>query len=35
MEDLRREFEFDYDPCPYPLPEGYDGLRAEWGGLIM
>lgn len=31
MADLRTEFEFDYDPCPYPLPEGYDGLTAEWG----
>ena len=20
-----------YDPCPYPVPEGYDGLEAEWG----
>jgi hypothetical protein len=31
MEDLQREFDFNYDPCPYPLPEGYDGLEAEWG----
>lgn len=31
MDDLQREFEFDYDPCPYPLPEGYNGLIAEWG----
>lgn len=31
MEDLQREFEFDYDPCPYPLPEGYNGLKVEWG----
>ena len=21
----------DFDPCPYPLPEGFDGLTAEWG----
>ena len=20
-----------YDPCPYPRPANYDGLRAEWG----
>jgi hypothetical protein len=20
-----------YDPCPYPKPDGYDGLIAEWG----
>lgn len=31
MDDLQREFQFDYDPCPYPLPEGYNGLTAEWG----
>lgn len=31
MESLNNEFAFDYDPCPYPLPEGYDGLDAEWG----
>lgn len=31
MEDMQKEFEFDYDPCPYPLPEGYNGLIAEWG----
>ena len=29
--DLRAEFEFNYDPCPYPRPDGYDGLLAEWG----
>lgn len=22
---------FDFDPCPYPLPEGFDGLGSEWG----
>lgn len=22
---------FDFDPCPYPLPEGFDGLVGEWG----
>tara|TARA_R110000868_G_scaffold141096_2_gene357247 strand:- start:908 stop:1396 length:489 start_codon:yes stop_codon:yes gene_type:complete len=26
------EFRFDFDPCPYPLPTGFDGLTAEWGG---
>jgi hypothetical protein len=29
--ELNREFNFDYDPCPFPKPEDYDGLRAEWG----
>lgn len=31
MDDLQREFSFDYDPCPYPLPKNYNGLTAEWG----
>ena len=22
---------FDFDPCPFPLPEGFDGLTMEWG----
>lgn len=29
--ELQAEFSFDYDPCPYPKPEGYNGLTAEWG----
>ena len=28
---LNTEFGFDFDPCPYPLPEGFDGLSCEWG----
>ena len=28
---LDAEFHFDFDPCPYPLPEGFDGLSCEWG----
>ncbi len=28
---LDREFVFDFDPCPFPLPEGFDGLTCEWG----
>lgn len=28
---LDAEFHFDFDPCPYPLPEGFDGLTCEWG----
>lgn len=29
---LNAEFgPFDFDPCPYPLPEGFDGLTCEWG----
>ena len=30
-ESLQAEFGFDFDPCPYPLPEGFDGLTSEWG----
>jgi hypothetical protein len=28
---LHCEFNFDFDPCPYPLPDGFDGLTCEWG----
>lgn len=28
---LDSEFGFDFDPCPFPLPEGFDGLLADWG----
>ena len=28
---LDAEFQFDFDPCPYPKPENFDGLKAEWG----
>lgn len=28
---LEAEFRFDLDPCPYPLPDGFDGLTCEWG----
>lgn len=28
---LNAEFRFDFDPCPYPLPAGFDGLTCEWG----
>jgi len=31
MEQLDSEFSFTFDPCPYPLPEGFDGLSCEWG----
>lgn len=24
-------FSFTFDPCPYPLPDGFDGLSCEWG----
>jgi len=31
MQDLYDEFRFDFDPCPYPRPHGFDGLTVEWG----
>lgn len=29
---LNAEFDFNYDPCPHPRPEDYDGLESEWLG---
>jgi hypothetical protein len=31
FKSLSQEFKFDFDPCPYPLPDGFDGLACEWG----
>jgi hypothetical protein len=31
LASLDAEFAFDFDPCPFPLPEGFDGLTCEWG----
>lgn len=31
MGKLDAEFHFDFDPCPYPRPDGFDGLKAKWG----
>lgn len=28
---LNEEFNFDFDPCPYPRPEDYNSLDIEWG----
>lgn len=30
-ESLNKQYSFDFDPAPYPLPEGFDGLTCEWG----
>lgn len=30
-DSLNVEFSFDFDPCPHPLPAGFDGLTCEWG----
>ena len=31
MKSLNDEFNFDFDPCPYPKPDDFDGLTNEWG----
>lgn len=32
LAELSAEFgPFDFDPCPFPLPDGFDGLTCEWG----
>jgi len=31
MAELQEEFAFDFDTCPYPRPEDFDGLSCEWG----
>jgi hypothetical protein len=28
---LDAEFDIDFDPFPYPRPDGFDGLTVEWG----
>jgi len=28
---LDTEFHFDFDPCPFPKPDGFDGLTLPWG----
>lgn len=30
---LDAEFRFDFDPCPFPKPEGYDSLVIPWGRM--
>jgi len=30
-EKLNKEFNFDFDPAPHPLPKDFDGLTCEWG----
>jgi hypothetical protein len=29
---LNKEFDFTpgFDPCPYPRPEGFDGIKVSW-----
>ena len=31
MATLQEKYVFDFDPCPYPRPENFDGLAVDWG----
>ncbi|NIA28317.1 MAG: hypothetical protein GWP06_00215 [Actinobacteria bacterium] len=31
MQEIATEFKIDFDPCPNPLPDDFDGLTCEWG----
>jgi hypothetical protein len=31
MADLQAKYDFDFDPCPHPKPEDFDGLLVDWG----
>lgn len=31
MGPLQMEFNFTFDPCPFPKPDDFDGLTCEWG----
>src|SRR5437868_5560318 len=31
FEELDKEHQFTFDPCPFPKPDDFDGLTAEWG----
>ncbi len=31
MAELQARYNFDFDPCPHPRPDGFDGLEVDWG----
>lgn len=31
MDELNKKYNFDFDPCPHPRPDDFDGLEAQWG----
>ena len=30
-EKLDSEFHFDFDPCPHPRPDDFNGMKVPWG----
>ena len=30
-DELNKQYCFDFDPCPFPKPDDFDGLTQEWG----
>jgi len=32
LEELQKEFDFDFDACPFPKPDDFDGLVDNWDG---
>ena len=30
-DELNKEFNFNFDPCPFPKLDNFDGLTCEWG----
>lgn len=35
MKQLQEEFGFDFDACPYPRPDDFDGLVDDWAGTSV
>lgn len=31
LAELNSQYHFDFDPCPFPKPENFNGLTADWG----
>lgn len=31
LAQMTEQYGFDFDACPYPKPDGFDGLTCEWG----
>jgi len=31
LAELNKEFKFDFDACPFPRMDGFDGLICDWG----